>query len=471
MASDPIEHVIVLMMENRSFDHMLGYLKQVYPAIEGIDTQDLLCNPDLKPGSPGICQTAAARGTTAPDPMHEVANVLQQLDVPGRCQGFVQDYAASHADKEPFDHSNVMCYFPRGSLGVLHTLAESFTVCDHWFSSLPGPTWPNRFFATTGTSLGHTDMPDGITKLALHIYNQDTIFTQLNQAGKRWAIYHGDFPQTLLLTRLWHHPLHFHSLDEFFGDAAGDEADFPEFSFLEPVYFNTLGNQNDQHPPTQVSNGEALIAKVYNAIRANQALWEKTLMVLLYDEHGGFADHLWTKPQGAIPPDDYTDTISTFKFDRLGLRVPAILISPWVAKGFDPTTYDHTSLLKYLANKWGVEELGKRTANANSFGPLVTKLSAPRTDTPEKVAPVEPPEALVEPGAPPTAGQLNEHQHALYLFSVYLERQMASVETAEDYRARSFRAMESPADAGAVATERATRFLAHLNEGLVLPAP
>jgi phospholipase C len=469
MSADPIEHVIVLMMENRSFDQMLGYMNQVYPGIEGIDPKNPLCNPDLVQGSQSICQTAAPRDTTDPDPKHEVANVLQQLDVPGKCQGFVKDYAASHADKEPFDHSNVMCYFPRGSLGAVHTLAESFTVCDHWFSSLPGPTWPNRFFLTTGTSLGHADMPDGITHPALHIYNQDTIFTQLDHAGKSWAIYHGDFPQTLLLTRLWAHPLHFHGLDKFFDDAAGEETDFPEFSFLEPVYFNTSGNQNDQHPPTEVSKGEALIAQVYNAIRANQPLWEKTLFILVYDEHGGFADHVWTPPNGAIPPDDSTDTTSTFKFDRLGLRVPAILISPWVAKGFDATTYDHTSLLKYLAGKWGVEELGNRTANANSFGALLTQLKSPRTDTPETVKPVAPPKALVDAAAPPAVEQFNENQEALYLFSVYLESQMATVESAEDFRARTIRALQGPADAGAVATERATRFLAHLNEGLILP--
>ncbi len=469
MASDPIEHVVVLMMENRSFDHMLGYMKQVNAGIEGIDTKNPLCNSDLKPGSPSICQTASARDTTNPDPTHEVANVLQQLDVPGKCLGFVQDYAASHADKEPFDHSNVMCYFPRMTLPVLHTLAESFMVCDHWFSSLPGPTWPNRFFLTTGTSLGHTDMPDGISQLALHIYNQDTIFTQLGHAGKSWAIYHGDFPQTLLLTRLWPHPLHFHGLDKFFKDAAGDDEDFPAFSFLEPVYFNTFGNQNDQHPPTQVSKGEQLIADVYNAIRGNQALWEKTLLVVLYDEHGGFADHVWTPPRGAVPPDDNTDPISKFKFDRLGVRVPAILISPWVAKGFDGTAYDHTSLLKYLADKWGVEGLGKRAESANSFGPLLTKLVAPRTDTPQTVAPAAEPRALTAAAEIPPVEELSENQNALYLFSVYLEQQMAEVEPAEAFRARTFRALGSPAGAGAVATERAERFLAHLQEGLNLP--
>ena len=104
MASDPIEHVVVLMMENRSFDHMLGYMKQIYAGIAGIDTKSPLCNPDPGPGAQSICQSASPRDTTDPDPMHEVANVLQQLDAPGKCQGFVQDYAASHADKEPFDH-------------------------------------------------------------------------------------------------------------------------------------------------------------------------------------------------------------------------------------------------------------------------------------------------------------------------------------------------------------------------------
>lgn len=469
MASDPIEHVVVLMMENRSFDHMLGYMKQVYPGIEAIDTKNPLCNPEPGPGAKPICQTASPRNTTDPDPMHEVANVLQQLDVPGKCQGFVQDYAASHADKEPFDHSSVMCYFPRKTLPVLHTLAEAFTVCDHWHSSLPGPTWPNRFFVTTGTSLGHTDMPDGIAKLALHIYNQDTIFNQLDLLGKSWAIYHGDFPQTLLLTKLWRHPLHFHMLNSFFKDAAGDEEDFPAFAFLEPVYFNTIGKQNDQHPPTQVSKGETLIAQVYNALRANQALWEKTLLILLYDEHGGFADHVWTQPGGAVPPDDHTDTISKFKFDRLGIRVPAVLISPWVLQGFDSTTYDHTSVLKYLADKWAVAELGKRTESANSFGSLLTKLNSPRLDTPQTLEAAASPQALKAAAEIPPSEQLNEHQNALYLFSVYLEQQMAEVEPPESFRARTFRAMEGPVGAGEVATERATRFLAHLQEGAIVP--
>jgi phospholipase C len=188
MPNDPIERVIVLMMENRSFDHMLGCMKQVYPTLEGIDTKNPLTNPESDPKLPAIAQQARPRDITNPDPKHETPNVLFQLDspAPGKCQGFVQDYVNFYAGagKPPFDHSETMCYFPLGSLGALHALAQSFTICDHWFSSLPGPTWPNRFFVTTGTSLGHVDMPQGIFHPAIHNYNQDTIFNQLGNVGK-----------------------------------------------------------------------------------------------------------------------------------------------------------------------------------------------------------------------------------------------------------------------------------------------
>jgi phospholipase C len=461
---DPIEHVIVLMMENRSFDQMLGCMKEVYPGLEGIDAQNLLCNPDFPQTANNICQKSEARDITDPDPKHEVNDVLLQLDAPDKCQGFVTNYARSHGDKEPFDHSAVMCYFPRKSLPALHALAESFCICDHWFSSLPGPTWPNRFFVTTGTSLGHIDMPAGITEPALHVYDQDTIFTQLSGRGKKWSIYHGDFPQTLLLTRLWLHPFNFQPLDQFFLDAAGSEADFPVFSFLEPVYFNRSGNQNDQHPPTRVSKGDALIGQVYNAIRANDALWKKTLLIVLYDEHGGFYDHLWTPPKGAIPPDNNT---ANFSFDRYGLRVPAILISPWIQKGFVNTPFDHTSVLRYLAEKWGVDQLGNRTKNANSFGDLLTKLTSPRTDTPASVPLPAVPAAFLTGPPEPVLNELNENQRALYLFAEFLETKMAAVESGEQFRERAFRAMAGPNDAGDVAVERAQQFLSHLQAGRI----
>jgi phospholipase C len=466
--ADPVEHVVVLMMENRSFDQMLGCMKEVYSALDGVDPNSPLCNPDSPPSANPLCQQLQVQDLTTPDPKHEVNDVLLQLDSPGQCQGFVANYARSYADKEPFDHRQVMSCFPRGSLPGLHTLAENFCICDRWHSSLPGPTWPNRFFVTTGTSLGHVDMPAGISDPALHVYDQDTIFTQLGDRGKTWAIYHGDFPQTLLLTKLWSHPFNFHSLDKFFQDAAGKEADFPAFSFLEPIYFNGSGSQNDQHPPTSVAKGDALIARVYNAIRANDALWKKTLLIVLYDEHGGFADHVWTPPRGAVPPDGNTQT---FSFDRFGLRVPAILVSPWVEKTFISTLFDHTSVLRYLADKWGVEPLGNRTRNATSFGDLLSKLGQARDDTPANIPlPAAAPAARIA-GLPqlPTA-PLNENQQALYVFAASLEQKMQSVEPAEAFRARAFRAMTGPADAGAVAIERSQRFLGHLQAKRISPA-
>ncbi len=131
------------------------------------------------------------------------------------------------------------------------------------------------------------------------------------------------------------------------------------------------------------------MADVYNAIRAKPDLWESTLLVVLYDEHGGFYDHV--EPHAAVRPDDHHEEYS---FDRFGIRVPALLVSPWVAQGFDPTHFDHTSLLKYLIGKWGLGPLGNRTAKAKSIGDLVSQKSA-RTGTIEKI--VLTPEQLPKP--------------------------------------------------------------------------
>src|SRR5205809_2504371 len=177
-----------------------------------------------------------------------------------------------------------------GELPVLHKLAEHFLICDHWFSSVPGPTWPNRFFVHSGTSLGHVDMPNGFFHPGIHLYDQPTVYQRLSEKGISWKIYFGDVPQSLVLIHQLMHPKGYHHHDRFFEDAAGPEAGFPQYSFIEPYYFGA--KQSDQHPPTDVRHGEALIASVYNAIRSNDQLWNSTLFVLLYDEHGGFYDHV-----------------------------------------------------------------------------------------------------------------------------------------------------------------------------------
>jgi phospholipase C len=376
--TDPIEHIVVLMLENRSFDQMLGSLKSIYPELEGVDaTDEARVNRGDDPART-VAQRPVLSRVTKLDPMHETQNVLRQIA--DGCSGFIADFLQAYPQATDQQLQDVMGYYPvgPGSLTVLHTLARSFTVCDHWFCSVPGPTWTNRLFLHTGTSLGRVEMPGDSFDPDLHCYDQPTIYQLLHDAGRSWKIYHHGLPQSLVLTRQWEYLDHYRDVGQFYADAAGPAEAFPGYVFIEPDYCGP--DQNDQHPPSDVMNGEALLARVYNALRANEALWHTSLLVILYDEHGGFYDHVVPPP--AVRPDDHTEE---FTFDRLGVRVPALLISPWVAPGVVPDVFDHTSLLRYLSDKWSLALLGNRTAQANSFADALLALDAARTDAPPSV--------------------------------------------------------------------------------------
>src|SRR5579863_10097939 len=200
--ADPIKHVILLMLENHSFDQMLGIFKTIYPDMDGIDPK---APPRINKDASG--NTFAQKSTTVRnmnlDPMHEVEHVSKQI-AEGRNSGFVLDLedqykaAATDALKQ-----QIMGYFPLDFLPALHPLARDFMICDHWFSSLPGPTWANRFFALSGTSCGATAMPEDIhdpDPEGFFQQVQDTIFDRLTEAGINWKIYDNDFPLSLMLT-------------------------------------------------------------------------------------------------------------------------------------------------------------------------------------------------------------------------------------------------------------------------------
>jgi phospholipase C len=465
MPADPIEHVVVLMLENHSFDEMLGCMRSVYPTLEGVDPKHPASNPNYLLDSMVIQAPKTAR-TIANDPQHDLDNVLRQIGTSAApCQGFVSDFAHSYPQSTTPERELVMGYYDLAaqaeldSLPTLHTLARNFAICDHWFSSMPGPTWPNRFFVHSGTCLGHVKMPSGVFHPNLHLYNQVTIFDLLQRKGVPWSIYYGDFPQTLVMTRLWTHLDHYHRMNQFVQDALGDEKDFPQYAFIEPTYFGS--GQNDEHPPTDIWKGEALIATVYNTLRQNEALWQTTLLIVVYDEHGGFFDHVF--PPAAVPPDDHT---SEYSFAQYGVRVPAVLASPWVAPGVIATEFDHTSLLKYLVEKWGLEsgQLGRRTddANTNSLAPQF--LSVPRTDAPQKL--LVPSPAIV-PLDTATPTMLTGHQEALVAFSHYLESLTAQVEPDEDIVRRATQGVEDIARQGVTAIERAQNFIGYRLRGLI----
>jgi phospholipase C len=245
---------------------------------------------------------------------------------------------------------------------------------------------------------------------------QDTIFDRLNERGVRWHVYYYDFPSSLLLThqRRPENLIHYHRIENFYDDCR-NEAQFPLFAFIEPKYF--LEDQNDDHPPHNIFKGEKLIADVYNGIRSNPDLWNSTLLVVTFDEHGGIYDHV---PAPAVNPPDFPptridpcDSSKTFGFDRLGVRVPALLISPWVDKPFVAAQFDHSSFLKLLTEKWNLGPLGPRTANATSLSVALGR--SPKADTPGSIR--VPYTDLVPPDAALEREDSSAHHKALEAFA------------------------------------------------------
>ncbi|CAG4923301.1 alkaline phosphatase family protein [Paraburkholderia gardini] len=391
-SNDPIRHVVVLMLENRSFDHMLGALRASFNhAIDGVDPDNPGTNLDAKNNVTFTQKPIAAQFVRKDFKVpHEFDNVEAQIK--DGMAHFVDEYRRMSPDAPVPDGDQVMAYFRDGELSALHALAKNFTVCDRWFSSMPGPTWPNRLFVHSGTTLGDVLMPNGAfdtVRMFFGRYSQPTLYDSLDTKGISWRIYHGGIPQSIVLTRLKKRLLtnHYQVMDSFFTDCKGQADNFPSYAFIEPRYFAGMGGvENDQHSPAGIAAGEQLIADVYNAVRANQALWESTLLIITYDEHGGFYDHV--QPPAATPPDDHTDN---YAFDHLGVRVPAILVSPWVPAGVDHTVYDHTCVLRYACDKWQLPQLCRRTMSGPGLNPVgsfasTISLDKPRTDTPATIA-------------------------------------------------------------------------------------
>jgi phospholipase C len=383
-----VEHVIVLVMENRSFDHMLGFL----PGVNGLKGDEGNHVDPTAPGSPFIrvSRDALPTGDLDIDPSHELTNVNEQLfgiisgPVPGGAHniGFVSNYARQHDKDNRFAVGpNIMKCFDPAALPVLSTLAKEYAVCDRWHSSVPAQTWPNRFFLHCATSGGYVDNQQ-------RHYDMRTIYENLTGSGLTWNIYFHDFPHSLSLANLTNSSFagNFRLFPEFFRDLKSRT--LPNYSFLEPRYFNLLSwKSNDQHPPHDVRLGEHLMADVYDQLRKSD-YWNKSLLVILYDEHGGIYDH--ELPPPAVSPDGKTSPVTNFGFDRLGLRVPALLISPLIKQGtIDHTLYDHTSLLASVREMFSLSTpLSARDAVANTFTHLLD--NAARNDKPEISRPAHP---------------------------------------------------------------------------------
>jgi len=390
---DKLKHIVVLMMENRSFDHMLGALKAANPQIDGLDGTE--SNPDTKGNAALVQPLADFQGQLDPDPDHHFPGVDLQIfngdTTPDRAptmQGFVKSYFAQRKDVK---HSRkIMYYFTPDKLPVLTTLANEFAVFNRWFSSIPGPTLCNRAFAHYGTSFGHVGME---VFYANQVFK--SIYQRLEERGKTARIYYFDTKSSSLevVNLLQHQPQFFGTFNQFLADC-GNGA-LPDYSFIEPNYSDHDGDggeilASDQHPDHHVQEGERFIATVYNAVRQNQALWESTALLVLYDEHGGIYDHVPPPaclPDGFVAQPDATGTGKPFLFDRLGVRVPAVLVSPWIARGtVVPSTrvFEHASIpataTKFLLGN--LDDRSPREKAAETFLDLLT-LDVVRGDAPE----------------------------------------------------------------------------------------
>jgi phospholipase C len=438
----PITHVVVLMMENHSFDRVLGWMKQEYPNIEAVDSDNPGINPDYPDTDATVFQDPTQNRNIANDPGHDLDNVLRQIA--NGNQGFVADFAQKYPQAGLAERKEIMGYYPYGFLPALHFLAYNFVVCDHWHSSLPGPTWPNRFFVHSDTSLGHVDMPEGVFNLGLHLYDQRTLYDELDGSGIDWRIYHADFPQSLLMTHQLDKLDHYRKFDQWVADVRA--GDLPPYVFIEPFYFGT--EENDQHPPQDIMRGDLLVAEVFNTLHDNQAVFERTLLVVLYDEHGGFYDHV--VPPATVAPDGNTNK---YAFNQLGVRVPAILVSPWLDRGFNSTVLDHTSMLKMASQLWpGVQPLGARTPHVNSPLDSLTWLAAPRGISPAPTNPV----VMPVKDQPSLTGQ----KQALFQYSQYLESQISNPATKAALMSRSHEAMNGAIAQGNLATARLDAYVA-----------
>jgi phospholipase C len=388
---DNLRHLVVLMMENRSFDHMLGALKAVDPRIDGLTGNE--GNLDTKGNVVKVQPLADYQGQLDPDPDHDFDAVDQQIFDGGTTptmQGFIKNYFLQRKDVA---HSQkIMYYFQPNKVPVLTTLAREFAVFNRWFSSIPGPTLCNRAFAHYGTSFGHVDM-------SLFYVNAKfkSVYQRLIDANHTSKLYYFDQVSSSLevINLLKDQPKLFGTYDQFLDDCR--RGTLPEYSFVEPNYSDHDGPDgaviaSDQHPDHHVAEGERFIASIYMAIRANPALWSSTALLVTYDEHGGIYDHVpppSCMPDGFVAQPKDTKTGQPFHFDRLGVRVPAILVSPYVAKGTvvdDGRVFEHASIpataMKWLLPSFDNTQRSPREAAAPTFLDLLT-LDTMRTDTPE----------------------------------------------------------------------------------------
>jgi phospholipase C len=403
VAFNQIQNVFVLMLENRSFDHLLGFSQiSGTDAVTGQQTTVKGLMGTESNSYKGVSATVShpADFAMVVDPGHEFPDVLCQLCGPNATyprggsyppiddSGFMASYAEACAKaNQTRDPGEIMkCYAP-DQLPVLNALAREFAVCDGWHASLPGPTWPNRMFAHAASSNGLDHSPT-TAEIAIwesgfgFAFPNGDIFDKIAAKGLKRRLYAGDnFPMMAALKNI-----HLDDIRQYGHFAADLQGPFPyNYVFIEPSYclLNDYKGSTSEHPLDDISLGEGLIKATYEAIR-NSTVWNNSLLIITWDEHGGFYDHV--APPAAVAPGDTMPATGHnkfgFTFAQYGPRVPAVVISPWIPRNVvDHRLYDHASIPATVGKLFGLNSMTARDASANTVLALLS-LDSARGDAP-----------------------------------------------------------------------------------------
>jgi phospholipase C len=349
-----INHVVVMMQENRSFDSYFARLH--YQGQPDSTVEPAGGNPNPLGGAPihpflkqTLCEVA--------DLNHSWNGTHQEY-----AGGTMQGFTAANVDSADPSGSRTMGYYAKGQLPFYNQIANDFSIADHYFASTLTQTFPNRFYLVAGTSFGHirNDAPPAGG------FTQPTVFRELDAAHVSWKSYTASgFSENELFADVQNDSAKVRPLSEYFSDAANGT--LPAVSFVDSNPFGKVNVESDEHPPANVQVGEKFVHDIAQAL-VNSPNWSSSAMFLTYDEHGGFYDHV--APPAAPIPDNIPPMLqpgdTPAAFDHYGIRVPTILISPYAKKHYvSHTVYDHTSILHFIETRFGLPTLTNRDAHAD----------------------------------------------------------------------------------------------------------
>jgi len=398
----PFDHIVVVMMENHSFDNLLGALPQKHPGVDGLTFngagQATNSNP-AGPSNPSPVNAFPLPNTAQAKHLSQSWKATHEQINGGAMDGFVKSV----------DNQEPMGYYPPEVLPFAHSLASTFTLANRWFCSVPGPTYPNRRFLLAGTAFGGTTS-DPATVLDTAPSN-GTIFDRLSDNDISWGNYFTDIPMTsVILSNFLKHLTHHHLIEKFFRDC--EAGSLPAVSFVDPgmgklssitssiaglpssvkKILKMLGPPPEtEEDPDEMFYGERWAHKLVEAVLRSPA-WGRTLLIYTYDEHGGYYDHV--PPPAAIPPDDIAPRLGPGDppgtYDTYGPRVPAVVVSPYSRPGgVSNVICDHTSILATIESKWNLPTLTNRDASANTVMDFLDVSNAALLDPPRIEAPSE----------------------------------------------------------------------------------